>query len=83
MFQANNIQVYPKVFKPIKYAPSKQFQVYPKVFKPIKYVSNKQYSRLSKGIKPIKDIPSKQTIFASITRYLNLLKQTVLEFCVF
>ena len=63
--------------------PANNIQVYPKVFKPIKYVSNKQYSRLSKGIKPIKDIPSKQTIFASITRYLNLLKQTVLEFCVF
>jgi len=25
MFQANNIQVYPKVYKPIKYAPSKQY----------------------------------------------------------
>ena len=49
MFQANNIRVYPKVFKPIM-LPANNIQVYHKAFKPIKYAPSKQYSSLSQSI---------------------------------
>ena len=49
MFQAINIRVYPKVFKPIM-IPANNIQVYHKAFKPIKYAPSKQYSSLSQSI---------------------------------